>query len=74
MTKEKPLVSVIIPTFNGEAFIDRTIQSVLNQTVSDFEIIVINDGSTDNTKKLLSEWVKKDLRIKIIDTKGFGVR
>jgi len=44
-----PLISVIIPVFNGEKTIQDTIQSVLNQTVTDFEIIVINDGSTDGT-------------------------
>ena len=44
-------ISVVIPVFNGEQTIRETIESVLEQTFSDFELIVINDGSTDNTKR-----------------------
>ena len=58
-----PLISVIIPVFNGEKTIQDTIQSVLNQTVTDFEIIVINDGSTDGTLEIIQKIT--DTRLKV---------
>lgn len=54
-----PLVSVIIPVYNAEKFIGPAIQSVLNQTFSNYEIIVINDGSTDGTREVLKSFVGK---------------
>ena len=49
-------ISVIIPVYNGEKYIQRCVDSVLNQTYSDIEIIVINDGSTDNTENILKSY------------------
>ncbi|MDJ0555185.1 MAG: glycosyltransferase [Microcoleaceae cyanobacterium MO_207.B10] len=54
-----PKVSVIIPVYNCELYIDQAIESVLNQTYTDYEIIVINDGSTDNTYQVLQPYIKK---------------
>lgn len=59
--KDNPLFSVIIPTYNRASFIQRTIHSVLQQTFSDFEIIVVDDGSTDNTEEEVAS--VKDARI-----------
>ena len=65
-----PLVSIIIPLYNHERFIKETLNSALTQTVQDFEIIVIDDGSTDNSGKLVQE--VKDKRIQYLnqDNKG----
>ena len=59
-----PLVSVIIPTFNSEGFIKETINSVLRQIFQNFEIIIVDDESTDNTVSILKELSTKDKRIK----------
>ena len=63
---ERPTVSVIIPTYNRAYLIDRSIQSVLNQTYQDFELIVVDDGSTDNTEDIIRQFQEKDKRIKYI--------
>lgn len=63
---KNPTVSVIIPTYNRAHLIGRAIQSVLNQTYQDFELIIVDDGSTDNTEDIIKEFQKKDERIKRI--------
>jgi len=65
-----PKVSVIIPTYNRAYLIGRAIQSVLDQSYHDFEIIIIDDGSTDNTEEVVKEFQKKDERIRYIKHKG----
>jgi glycosyltransferase involved in cell wall biosynthesis len=66
-----PKVSVIIPTYNQAHFIAESIQSVLDQTFQDFEIVVVDDGSTDNTKEVVCNF--KDVRIKYIYQENNGV-
>lgn len=66
-------VSVIIPAYNAGPFIENCISSILSQSYNDFEIVVVNDGSTDNTLSLLEDMQKKDNRIKIISQKNSGV-
>lgn len=61
-----PLISVLLPVYNGELYLSQAIDSILSQTIKDFELICINDGSTDNTGKILAKYAKKDKRIKII--------
>ena len=56
-----------MPVFNEEKYLERAILSVLYQTFSDFEFIIINDGSQDDTLKIAQEFQKKDKRIKIIN-------
>ncbi len=68
--KDKPLVSIILPTYNGEQYIAETLKSVINQSYSNFEVLVINDGSTDNTLSLLENI---DPRIKVISKKNGGI-
>lgn len=68
-----PKVSVIMPVYNGEKFLREAIQSVLNQTFSDFELIIVNDGSIDNSLDIIKEYAEKDSRIKIINQKNTGI-
>lgn len=65
-------VSIIIPVYNAESFIEKTLQSVLNQSIDDYEIICIDDGSTDNSLTVLNEFAKKYDFIKIIKQKNTG--
>ena len=67
-----PKVSIIIPTYNRVDLLPRAINSVLNQTFQDFELIVVDDGSTDNTKQVVEEFQKKDKRIKYIWQENSG--
>lgn len=59
-----PLVSIIIPTFNYGKFIGETLQCLRNQDYQNFEIIIVDDGSTDNTKEIVAKFVELDARIK----------
>lgn len=70
--KEKPLASVIIPTYNREKYIKRAIESALNQTYRNIEIIIVNDGSTDKTKEVLQPYFT-DQRIHYIYQENQGV-
>lgn len=69
---KQPRISVIIPTFNREKYILDAIQSVFNQTLKPTEIIVIDDGSTDNTKSLLTKFSDQIIYIKCKQNKGPG--
>ena len=60
----KVFFSVVLPTFNRSNFITGAINSLLNQTYDDWELIIVDDGSTDNTKKVVEQFSKKDSRIK----------
>ena len=66
MKNNSPKVSIILPTYNRAHIIEKAIQSVLNQTYQDFEIIIIDDGSKDDTKKIIRGFQEKDNRIKYI--------
>ncbi|MDA2921966.1 glycosyltransferase family 2 protein [Patescibacteria group bacterium AH-259-L07] len=70
--KPHPLVSIIIPTYNQGDLLPRALRSVLKQTFQDFEIIIVDDGSVDNTKKIVEEFQKKDGRIKYFWQKNSG--
>lgn len=66
-------ISVIIPVYNGENYISKCIESITNQTLEDIEIICVNDGSTDNTEKVLKKYASNDKRIKIVNKKNGGL-
>lgn len=66
-------VSIIIPAYNIEKYIEESILSSINQTLKEIEIIIINDGSTDKTLEIIKKYKKIDNRIKLIDQKNQGV-
>ena len=61
----KPKISLIMSVYNGEDYLAETIESVLRQTFTEWEFVIINDCSTDNTSKILAEYASKDERIKV---------
>ncbi len=68
------LVSIIMAVYNGEKYIDKAIKSILNQTLKDFEFIIIEDGSTDNSLKIIKQFAQKDNRLKLIkNNKNIGL-
>lgn len=67
-----PKVSVIIPVYNTEEYIGETLNSIINQTLKDIEIIVINDGSTDNSLQIVNEYAKIDSRITVFTQANQG--
>ena len=80
--KFTPLISVVIPAYNAEQFLDETLESVLSQTYENWECIIVNDGSTDNTESIAKKWCEKDARFRCFykensgasDTRNFGIK
>jgi glycosyltransferase involved in cell wall biosynthesis len=67
------LISIIVPIYNTECFIRKCIDSIINQTYKNFELILVNDGSTDNSGLICDEYAKKDNRIKVFYKQNGGV-
>ncbi|MGN0917631.1 MAG: glycosyltransferase [Oxalobacter sp.] len=68
----QPKVSVIVPIYNVEEYLHECLDSVINQTLTDIEIICVNDGSTDGSPEILKEYAERDARIKVIDKPNGG--
>ena len=68
-----PSISIIIPVYNVESYLERCVDSVLAQTFEDFEVILVNDGSTDNSPEICDEYLTVDNRIKIIHKDNGGL-
>lgn len=68
-----PLISVIVPVYNGEKFIHKCVDSILAQTYSNLEIILVDDGSSDTSAQICDEYTQKDARIKVIHQQNAGV-
>lgn len=68
-----PLISVVIPVYNTEEYLSTTIEMLIKQTYKNLEIILVDDGSTDNSGKICDEYAQKDSRIKVIHQKNSGV-
>ena len=65
-------ISIVIPVYNSEKYLKRCIKSVLKQTYIHFELILVNDGSTDKSLEICNEYKKRDNRIKVINKKNEG--
>ena len=63
---KQPLISIVMPVYNAEKFLSQSIESVLKQTYTNFELIIIDDYSTDNSAKIIKELLKSDRRIKLV--------
>lgn len=68
-----PLVSIIICVYNGEKYLERCLQSAMSQSYKNIEIIVVNDGSMDNTPVIIENYVKLDCRIIVINKQNGGI-
>ena len=69
----RPIISVVIPVYNVEAYIERCVNSVRNQTVENIEIILIDDGSPDQSPVLCDQYAEKDRRVRVIHKKNGGL-
>ena len=67
-----PKISIIMPVYNASAFLEQSILSLKRQTLSDIEIICVNDGSKDDSLQIIRKYASKDARIKIIDKPNGG--
>ena len=73
MEKRNPKISVIVPVYNVEQYLRRCIDSILAQTFTDFEVLLIDDGSKDRSGEICDEYAKKDIRVKVFHKKNGGV-
>lgn len=73
MQNKQPLVSIITPTYNHEHYIEKCIQSVLSQTYEHWQLVVVNDGSTDSTLARCQDMARQDKRITVVDQENHGL-
>ncbi len=69
----QPLVSIIVPVYNGEKTIERCLRSIQNQSYSNIEVLVVNDGSSDHTERIIRKYVQRDSRFRYIEKENSGV-
>ena len=70
---ETPLISVVIPVYNVQAYLEKCVDSVLNQTYRNLEVILVDDGSPDNSPAICDSYAKKDSRVRVIHQENKGV-
>lgn len=73
ISKVELAISIIVPVYNVEKYLNRCLDSILNQTFTDFELILVDDGSTDNSGIICDEYKTKDNRIKVIHKENGGL-
>ena len=69
----KPKVSIVMPVYNGDKYLVESLESILHQTYRNFELIIINDGSTDNSMAIIESYAKTDENIIIISRENKGL-
>ena len=69
----EPLLSIIVPIYNVEQYVDKCIQSILNQTYQNLEIILVDDGATDRSGSIADSYAAKDKRIKVLHKENGGI-
>ena len=67
-----PLISIIVPIYNTEKYLDQCVQSILTQTYTNLEVILVDDGSTDNSPEMCDEYARRDSRVRVIHQKNAG--
>lgn len=70
---ESPTISVLMPVYNAERYVAKAVQSILDQTFRDFEFLIIDDGSTDGSRKILESFARRDSRIHLISRANTGL-
>lgn len=73
MIQKRPKVSIVVPVYNVERYLDKCVESLIHQTLSDIEIILVDDGSTDHCPKMCDEYTHCDNRVKVIHKKNEGL-
>ncbi|MFY4471828.1 glycosyltransferase family 2 protein [Bifidobacterium longum] len=73
MDENQPLVSIVIPAYNVSDYLDECLESVVSQTYANLEIVLVDDGSTDDTGVKCDAWAKKDIRIRVLHQKNGGL-
>ena len=68
-----PLLSVIVPVYKVEAYLDECVESILNQTYTDLELILVDDGSPDRSGEMCDAWAERDSRVRVIHKPNGGV-
>ena len=71
--EKEPIVSIVVPVYNGERYLRDSLDSLLAQTFRDFEIICVNDGSTDSSESIINEYLERDSHIRVVNQANAGV-
>jgi CDP-glycerol glycerophosphotransferase len=66
MHEDRPIVSIFLPVYNGEAYLAQTLDALMAQTYSMFEVVIVDDGSTDGTRSIADEYARRDSRFRVV--------
>ena len=74
INKNESTISVIVPVYNGERYLHECIDSILNQSFTDFELILVDDGSKDSSAQICDDYAKRDHRVRVIHKQNEGIK